>query len=47
MSNEENLDNNQADMQDDLQSEEILEAVDETTGEAFSAEEFIERLDQS
>ena len=47
MSNEENLDNNQADMQDDLQSEEILEAVDETTGEAFSAEELIERLDQA
>jgi len=47
MSNEENLDNHQADMQDDLQSEEILEAVDETTGEAFSAEELIERLDQA
>jgi len=47
MSNGENLDKNQADMQDDLQSEEILETVDETTGEAFSAEELIERLDQA
>jgi molecular chaperone GrpE len=43
MSNEENLDNNQADMQ----SDEVLEAVDETAGEAFSPEELIERLDQA
>jgi len=47
MSNEENLDKNQADMQDDLQSDEVLDAVNETAGEAFSPEELIERLDQA
>jgi len=34
-------------MQDDLQSDEVLEAVNETAGEAFSAEELMERLDQA
>jgi len=47
MSNEETLDKNQQDMQQDVQSEEILEAVDETEGEALSPEELIERLDQA
>jgi len=47
MSNEENLDNNPIDMQDDLQSDEVLEAVNETAGEAFSPEELMERLDQA
>ena len=47
MSNEENLDNNPIDMQDDLQPDEVLEAVNETAGEAFSAEELMERLDQA
>ena len=45
MSNEETLDKNQEDMQEDAQSEEILEAVNETEGEALSPEELIERLD--
>ena len=47
MSNEENLDNNPVDMQEDLQSDEVLEAVNETAGEAFSPEELMERLDQA
>jgi len=47
MSNEENLDNNPLDMQEDLQSDEVLEAVNETAGEAFSPEELMERLDQA
>jgi len=45
MSNEETLDKNQEDMQEDAQSEEILEAVNETEGEALSPEELIDRLD--
>lgn len=53
MSNEEILDKNQEDSSQDLEqptsesTEEILEAVDETEGEALSAEELIERLDQA
>ena len=47
MSNEENLDINQTDVQDDLQSDDVLEAVNETAGEAFSPEELMERLDQA
>jgi len=47
MSNEENLDKNQADMQEDQQSDDVLEAVNETAGEAFSPEELMERLDQA
>jgi molecular chaperone GrpE len=35
------------DMQSDLQSDEALDAVDETAAEAFSPEELIERLDQA
>lgn len=47
MSNEETLEKNQMDMQDDLQTDEALDAVDETAAEAFSPEELIERLDQA
>ena len=47
MSNEENLDINQTDVQDDLQSDDVLEAVNETAGEAFSPEELMDRLDQA
>ena len=47
MSNEENLDNNPIDMQEDLQSDEVLETVNETAGEAFSPEELMDRLDQA
>lgn len=47
MSNEENLEKNQTDMQDDLQSDEVLDVVNETAGEAFSAEELMDRLDQA
>jgi molecular chaperone GrpE len=47
MSNEETLEKNQMNMQDDLQSDEVLDAVAETAAEAFSPEELIERLDQA
>jgi len=42
MSNEEILDNNQEDIQD---GEDILETVNETEGEALSADELMEKLD--
>ena len=50
MSNEEILDKNQQDaaLEDgDVSAEELLEAVNETEGEALSAEELMERLDSA
>ncbi|MCW8935772.1 MAG: nucleotide exchange factor GrpE [Gammaproteobacteria bacterium] len=47
MSNEEILDGNQQDaaVEGEILTEEVLDAVNETEGEALSAEELIERLD--
>jgi len=50
MSNEEILDKNQQDAapeEGDVSAEELLEAVNETEGEALSAEELMDRLDAS